>query len=342
MTSTYSNSSLSSVSTTEELRTSHPLRIPTLDIVIPVFNEEESIQQAVDTVRAFFELWAGAPKYRITIADNASTDSTLKIAQSLSLQDSHVRVVHFDQKGRGRALKASWLASDADIVMYMDVDLATDLSALPSLVTPLLTGVAHVAIGSRLHRYSRVVRGPRREFISRTYNRIIRFTTGARFSDAQCGFKAMTSDAAKLLLPHVTDNVWFFDTELLLLADYCGLHIAEIPVDWVDDPRSSVNIISTALEDLKGIGRVLYSRMRGAYPRNEIRRTLIHPLRSQMGRSIRDSGTLLQQALIFGLIGILSTVLQAVLYWAISFFCWRVLFDCDLSAPFDLVQYGRE
>src|SRR6185503_9457236 len=176
--------------------------------------------------------------WRITIVDNASTDATWATAGALAATVPGVRAIHLDRTGRGLALRSAWLASDARIVAYMDVDLSTDLGALLPLVAPLVSGHSDVAIGSRLARGSRVVRGAKREFISRSYNLILRGTLSARFTDAQCGFKAIRSDVAERLLPMVEDTGWFFDTEMLVLAERAGLRIHEVPVDWVDDPDS--------------------------------------------------------------------------------------------------------
>jgi putative flippase GtrA len=170
-----------------------------------------------------------------------------------------VQLLTIERKGRGRALREAWLASDAEVVCYMDVDLSTDLRALLPLVAPLVSGHSDIAIGTRLHRGSQVVRGARRELISRSYNRLLRVTLGARFSDAQCGFKAMRTEVARTLLPAVRDDAWFFDTELLMLAQRDGLRIHEVPVDWTDDPDSRVDIVRTALDDLRGIARLLAS-----------------------------------------------------------------------------------
>src|SRR5664279_6002927 len=178
-----------------------------------------------------------------------------------------------------RALQHVWTMSAARVVAYMDVDLSTDLNALLPLLAPLLSGHSDVAIGSRLSRASRVVRGPRRELISRSYNLILRTTLGARFSDAQCGFKAMRAECAQALLPHVRDTSWFFDTELLVLAERSGLRIAEVPVDWVDDPDSRVDITATAMADLRGVARVGRALLRGELPVRELRAQLgYHPL----------------------------------------------------------------
>ena len=166
--------------------------------------------------------------------------------------------MRLEQKGRGRALRAAWSASDARVVCYMDIDLSTDLRALLPLVAPLLSGHSDLAIGTRLAHGARVVRGPKREVISRAYNRILHTILRARFSDAQCGFKAARTDAVRPLLDEVRDDGWFFDTELLVLAQRRGLRIHEVPVDWVDDPDSRVDIVRTAWDDLRGVARLAW------------------------------------------------------------------------------------
>jgi putative flippase GtrA len=229
-----------------------------VDIVVPVFNEQAILARSVR--RLHDHLTHHMPfHWRIVIADNASTDQTARIAAVLAADLPRVELLQLPQKGRGRALRAAWLGSDAEVVCYMDVDLSTDLRALLPLIAPLVSGHSDIAIGTRLHRGSQVVRGAKRELISRSYNRLLRVTLGARFSDAQCGFKAMRASAARQLLPFVHDEAWFFDTELLMLAQRAGLRIHEVPVDWVDDPDSRVDILRTALEDLRGIARLLAS-----------------------------------------------------------------------------------
>jgi glycosyltransferase involved in cell wall biosynthesis len=234
---------------------------PVVDIVVPVYNEEADLESSVRRLRAYLDdrfPFASA----ITIADNASTDATWSIARQLADSMPGVRALHLDEKGRGRALRQAWLASEAPIVGYTDVDLSTDLDALLPLVAPLLSGHSQVSIGSRLARGARVTRGPKRELISRSYNLILRTVLRVGFRDAQCGFKAMRADVARLLLPEVRDQAWFFDTELLVLAERAGLRVHEVPVDWVDDPDSRVAIGSTALADLRGVWRLLRSRSR--------------------------------------------------------------------------------
>ncbi|GAA3969785.1 hypothetical protein GCM10022231_33790 [Gordonia caeni] len=198
---------------------------PLLDVVVPVYNEEADLERSVRRLHDYLvtELPYSA---RITIADNASTDATLRIGQRLAAEFGDVRAVHLDEKGRGRALNRVWRESDAQIVAYCDVDLSTDLNALMPLIAPLISGHSDVAIGTRLNRASQVTRGPKREFISRSYNLLLRVAMRAHFSDAQCGFKAMRADVARQLLPHVEDTGWFFDTELLVLAERIGLRIA--------------------------------------------------------------------------------------------------------------------
>jgi glycosyltransferase involved in cell wall biosynthesis len=226
-----------------------------VDIVVPVRNEERdldpSIRKLVGYLRAGFPFTA-----RVTIADNGSTDATWAIAGALARELVQVRAVRLEQPGRGRALRAIWSQSEADVLAYMDVDLSTDLNALLPLVAPLLSGHSDVAIGTRLARGSRVIRGPKRELISRCYNLLLHALMGARFSDAQCGFKAIGREQARALLPLTQDTAWFFDTELLVLAERAGLRIHEVPVDWIDDLDSRVDIVATALADLRGMARL--------------------------------------------------------------------------------------
>lgn len=236
-----------------------PQRHTRLEIVIPVYNEEAALPRAIATLRTYLDTHVPLD-WRITIADNASTDRTLQIARSLAA-DPRVRVMHLAEKGRGRALRAAWLASPAEIVSYMDVDLSTDLSAFVPLIAPLLAGEADVATGSRLRQGAVVTRQWKREVLSRGYNALIATLFRSQFSDAQCGFKALTRRAAQTLLPAVRDDGWFFDTELLLLAGAQGLRIHEVPVEWVEDLDSRVAIVPTVLADLKGLWRL---RTRGA------------------------------------------------------------------------------
>ena len=229
---------------------------PDVEIVVPVHNEAAGLASSVRRLHRF--LSDGFPfSWRIVIADNASVDATPEIARRLALTLPRVRHLRLGQKGRGGALRAAWSASPAKVVAYMDVDLSTDLRGLLPLVAPLLSGHSDLAIGTRLAHGSRVVRGPKREFISRSYNRILQTVLRARFTDAQCGFKAVRRAVLDPLIGDVRDDGWFFDTELLVLAQRRGLRIHEVPVDWVDDPDSRVDIVHTAITDLKGVARLL-------------------------------------------------------------------------------------
>jgi len=248
-------------------RRSRPIEVrvapPEVEIVIPVYNERLALEGSIRRLHGF--LTATFPfSWRIVIADNASTDDTLAIARRLTYELEGVEAIHLLAKGRGRALRAAWSQSPAQVVCYMDVDLSTDLSALLPLVAPLLSGHSDVAIGTRLARGARVDRCLKRELISRAYNRILRLALRARFSDAQCGFKAVRADAVPDLLADVRDEEWFFDTELLVLAQRRGLRIHEVPVDWVEDTDSRVDIVSTALADLRGVARLALHRERRA------------------------------------------------------------------------------
>lgn len=253
--------------------------VAAIEIVVPVFNEEATLAESIRRLDTYladeFPL-----SYRVTIADNASRDDTPLIGRALAEDLDAVEYLRLEQKGRGRALRTAWSASESPVVCYMDVDLSTDLRALLPLVAPLLSGHSDLAIGSRLAPGSNVVRGPKREFISRSYNALLRTVLRAGFSDAQCGFKAVRSDALAELLPEVSDQGWFFDTELLIAAERRGLRIHEVPVDWVDDPDSTVDIVSTAWSDLKGVARLF--------------------ARGRIGR--------------FAAIGVISTVAYALLY----------------------------
>lgn len=287
------------------------LRQATVEVVVPVYNEEIDLERSVRTLTGYLDQTLPYP-YTVTIADNASTDATLAIANRLAAELAGVRVVHLDAKGRGRALKQVWLASAADVVAYLDVDLSTDLAALLPLLAPLVSGHSDLAIGTRLARGSRVVRGPKRELISRCYNLILRGSLQVSFSDAQCGFKAMRRDVAQRLLPLVKDTNWFFDTELLVLAQRAGLRIHEVPVDWVDDPGTTVNITATALEDLRGVWRLLRGLGSGRIPIGGLRRDVARPQRPAPLPGVPAG--LLGQLLRFATVGVVSTLAYFLLY----------------------------
>jgi putative flippase GtrA len=276
---------------------------PRVEIVVPVKNEEYDLGPNIRRLREYLDT-AFPFAAEVCIADNGSTDATYEIGCLLATELSGVRVVRIEQPGRGRALKQVWSSSEAEVLAYMDVDLSTNLNALLPLVAPLVAGHSDVAIGTRLARGSRVVRRPKREAISRGYNLLLRATLATRFSDAQCGFKAIRRDVAVELLPLVEDTSWFFDTELLVLAERAGLRIHEVPVDWVDDLDSRVKIARTVAEDLRGIARLSRSRVD------------LEPVRRTFGRpAIADPKTALAaRVLRFCAVGVLSTLAYLLLY----------------------------
>ena len=228
---------------------------PLIDIVVPVLNEEKILQKSITMLDEYMAKHLPY-RYQITIADNGSQDKTLEVAKNLAEKYQSVQVVSLAERGRGRALKQVWQNSPADILTYMDVDLSTSLDDFLPMIQPLVAGEAGVAIGSRLTKDSKTMRGLKREFISRCYNNIIKWTSHTKFSDAQCGFKAIRRDVAAKFLPKIKDNEWFFDTELLIKTERAGVPIHEQPVIWIEDTDSRVKIVKTAVDDLKGLYRV--------------------------------------------------------------------------------------
>ncbi len=282
---------------------------PVLDVVVPVHNEQAALEASLRRLHAYLTTSFPYP-FRITVAENASTDSTVAVARRVAAELPGIEVLVLPEPGRGRALRTAWLASDAAVLAYLDVDLSTDLGALLPLVAPLISGHSDLSTGSRLSSSARVVRGPKRELISRGYNLLLRLTGTTSVSDAQCGFKAVRADAAELLLPLVEDDGWFFDTELLSLAERAGLRIHEVPVDWIDDPDSRVDIVATARADLAGIVRLRRSRSTRRLPLAEIR--------DRIGRRpLPASGAptnALGQLAVFAAIGMLSTLAYLLLF----------------------------
>ena len=284
----------------------------TVDIAIPVLNEERALGGCVETLHEFltntFPLG-----WRITIVDNGSTDDTWSVATRLTEELDSVFAIQLDIRGRGNALREAWTRSPADIVAYMDVDLATGLTALLPMVSALASGHSELAIGSRLAKGARVKRGFKRELISRCYNLLLRagFRTG--FTDAQCGFKAIRADVVKPLLDRVEDTKWFFDTELLLLAEYNGLRIHEVPVDWIEDVDSRVKVTQTALDDLKGLVRVSRAMSTGKALADLPPLPQLKPVHPDAVLA-EPRGEKLAMLLTFMTVGVVSTVITTVLY----------------------------
>jgi len=292
----------------------HDLRPPVIDVVVPVHDEQGDLERCLRRLHAHLTTELPYP-FRITVAENASTDDTVAVARRVAAELPGIELLVLPEAGRGRALRTAWLQSAAPVLVYMDVDLSTDLAALLPLVAPLISGHSDLAIGTRLAPSSRVVRGARREIISRGYNLLLRGTLATRLSDAQCGFKAIRADVAARLLPLVEDTGWFFDTELLLLAERSGLRIHEVPVDWIDDPDSRVDVVATAKADLAGIARMLRALATGRLPLAE--------LRAQLGRGpLADPvpgvpAGLFGQLVRFATIGVLSTLAYLALFVAL-------------------------
>jgi putative flippase GtrA len=279
-----------------------------VEIVVPVRDEERDLGPGIRRLAAY--LSQRFPfRAVVTIADNGSADGTWAVAQALAGELDGVRAVRLAQAGRGHALRTAWSASPAEVLAYMDVDLSTDLNALLPLAAPLLSGHSDLAIGTRLARGARVVRGPRRELISRCYNVLLHAALGTGFSDAQCGFKAIRADKARLLLPLTRDTGWFFDSELLVLAERAGLRIHEIPVDWIDDPDSRVRVVPTALADLRGIARLRWRLCRGTLP--------VPRLGGTVPAGQGPPGSLGGQLARFLAVGGASTVAYVLLYFAL-------------------------
>ena len=235
-----------------------------VDVVLPVLNEEHDLALAVETLLAFLADNLQEYECRIVIADNGSTDSTPAICR-LSRDDPRVDFIRLEERGRGRALKRAWAESEAAIVGYMDVDLSTGLDALPVLVRAIADEGYDIAIGSRLARGAQVVGRPlKREIISRAYSLIVRTMFWTRFLDHQCGFKVLNRRTAHSVVGLVRDDGWFFDSEMLIIAEKNGYRIKEVPVHWTDDPDSRVDIIRTAYGDLKGLLRLRAGGLRRA------------------------------------------------------------------------------
>lgn len=233
-----------------------------VDILLPVYNEEHVLEKSVSTLRKFLQDNVTDFDWIITIGDNASTDKTLEKAKELEERFEDVRVFDLDKKGRGRMVKYAWKKSEAEILSYMDIDLSTGLDAFPPMVRAIMDGF-DVAIGSRQYKGANVDRGLKREAISRGYIWILKLLLGFPFTDAQCGFKAVSKKFVNDLFDNIEDDEWFFDTELLFLAHENGYKVKELPVRWIEDTDSRVRIVRTAWLDVKGVFRMRKYRRQG-------------------------------------------------------------------------------
>ncbi|NUT42589.1 MAG: glycosyltransferase [Thermoactinospora sp.] len=288
-----------------------PWKLATVDVIVPVLNEERALRGCVETLHSYLRdsLPLG---WRITVVDNGSTDATWEIAQELTRSLDNVFARRLEVRGRGLALRTAWQESTADIVAYMDVDLSTGLDALFPLVAALASGHSELAIGTRLAHNSRTSRCLKREFVSRSYNALLRFGFGVKFTDAQCGFKAARADVIKPLLDKIEDNAWFFDTEMLLLAEHNGLRVHEVPVDWIEDMDSRVKVVKTAVDDLKGLARVTLAMSAG---RCEVDLPKAAPAPTHPDAVLsRPRAVTLAKFASFATIGVFSALLYALAY----------------------------
>jgi glycosyltransferase involved in cell wall biosynthesis len=229
------------------------------DVLLPVYNEEHILEKSVTQLREFLFAECNDFNWIISIGDNASIDRTLEVAKELEKRFSDVRVFHLPRKGRGRMVKHAWAGSEADILSYMDIDLSTDLNAFPPMIRAIMDGY-DIAIGSRQYKGADVDRSIRREIISRGYIWVLKLLLRFPFTDAQCGFKAVSKKIVSEVLPHIKDDEWFFDTELLHVANKEGYKVKEIPVRWIEDRDSRVKIMRTAWLDILGVLRMMKYR----------------------------------------------------------------------------------
>jgi glycosyltransferase involved in cell wall biosynthesis len=230
-----------------------------VEVVVPVLNEGHVLARSIQTLHAFLNEHLPYD-WTVVIAENGSHDNTLDEAHRLAAVLPRVRVLTTTQPGRGRALRAAWTGTTADVVCYTDVDLSTSLAHLRPLVDAVLQGGYDIAVGSRRLPDSRVTRSWRRRMISHGYNLLLRAALGVRFSDAQTGFKALSRRVVIEVLPDVCDDSWFLDTELLVLAERRGYRIADLPVTWVEDDDSRVKLLRTAWDDVRGVARLWRTR----------------------------------------------------------------------------------
>ncbi|WP_054112469.1 glycosyltransferase [Marinagarivorans algicola] len=230
-----------------------------IEITIPVLNEEETLLAQIETIIQYLSVNDVAPGYSLSlvIADNGSTDGTQDIAVDLAKKYTCVKYIRLEERGVGRALKASWTQSCADIVGYMDLDLATDLKHLKVAFASFDNG-SELVTGSRLARGAKVIgRTPLRSFTSRVFNLIVQTWFGSSFSDGMCGFKFLKRNIlASLMAGGAKSDGWFFATELLVVADALKLSIKDLPVEWTDDPNSKVKITKLTVEYLKAMKRL--------------------------------------------------------------------------------------
>ncbi|MBI5664165.1 MAG: glycosyltransferase [Nitrospirae bacterium] len=240
----------------ETLQNSERPNRPSALVVLPVYNEEKALRKGVQTLMAFLNNH-DTYEWKIVIADNNSKDRTGEIGRELAAENPGVKYLYIPRKGRGIALRTAWEQTNCDFLSYMDIDLSTGLDALIRAVD-LLRGGADIVVGNRLAKDSNTTRCLKREFVSRSYNTVIKLSLGTRFKDAHCGFKTGRRDVVQKILPYIADNEWFFDTEFLFYGEKLGHRIVEIPVTWIEDPDTKAKIFKDAYDDLRGLYRLRF------------------------------------------------------------------------------------
>lgn len=213
-----------------------------VSVVLPAHNEAGILEPAVMEIIKILNKYNEA--YEIVIAEDGSTDGTDKKADELSKRSLAVRHLHSKKRlGRGKALKNAFQQSSGEILVYMDVDLATDVRQLKELIESIDKEGYDFATGSRLLPESKVERSGTRNITSIIYNFMVRAVLGSKVKDHQCGFKAFRRESLLQLLEEVEASHWFWDTELLVRAHRRGFRIREIPVLWKSGRETKVRLL---------------------------------------------------------------------------------------------------
>ncbi len=242
------------------MKVRHNLKKKNVLIVIPTYNEERIIKQNIDQLFDFCENNLQKYKWRIIVADNGSTDRTIKIVKEQKQKYSNLEYFHLSQLGKGLAIKKAWQDYIADVNIFMDADLATELKFTPTLIKGIAEEKYDLIIGSRYHKQSKCKRPLMRSVCSKSYNFILKMLFNIKLTDTHCGFKALSKPAVQKIIPKIKNNGLFFDTELLILARHYNLNIKEIPVNWTEEKgrKTKVKILRTALDYLKEIVKLKY------------------------------------------------------------------------------------
>lgn len=210
-----------------------------VSVVLPVYNAAAQLPVALEQTKQTLD----RPDMEVIIAEDGCTDATPAVAAAIAEADPQVRHLHSDERlGRGAALDRAFSHAEGQTLVYLDVDLATDMAHLPPLIAAVADGPADIAVGSRYAPGAAVDRPVRRAVPSKVYNWLVRVMTGSQLADHQCGFKAIDAAVYEQLRGDVADRHWFFDTELLVLAQQRGLRIVEQPVRWEPQAETTVEL----------------------------------------------------------------------------------------------------